>query len=86
MRREEEGDGGALTPEGSGSDEEWAVEESGLRGGVGGMGKGKGMQEEVNGEAVREGVRVWGRDMLVKTLVWGCGWGMMTVGLWGEGA
>lgn len=59
------------------SDEEWEVEGSG-DGGDGGSGG-------VNGEAVREGMERWGGKMLGRTAVWGVGWLVTVVGLWGDG-
>ncbi|KAM0804203.1 hypothetical protein BDR22DRAFT_960313 [Usnea florida] len=53
------------------SDEEWEVE----GGSAGGM----------NGEAVREGMEKWRGKMLGRTWVWGVGWLVTVVGLWGDG-
>jgi len=47
--------------------------------------KGKGV-EEANGEAVREEMEAWTFGMAVKTGVWGLGWAMGMMGLWGDGA
>ena len=65
------GGGRARTPDSSGSDEEWEVE----GGGSGGL----------NGEAVREGMERWRGKMVVRTVVWGVGWLVTVVGMWGDG-
>ena len=62
----------ARTPESS--DEEWEVE-----------GDGSGSGEGVNGEAVREGMERWRAQMVGRTAVWGVGWAVTVVGLWGDG-
>ncbi len=53
------------------SDEEWEVE------GDGGM--------NMNGEAVREGMERWRGRMVGRMAVWGVGWLVTVVGLWGDG-
>ncbi|KAI4114466.1 MAG: hypothetical protein LQ338_008002 [Usnochroma carphineum] len=40
----------------------------------------------VNGEVVREGMEGWRVKQAVKAAVWGVGWAMAVVGLWGDGA
>ena len=70
------GGGGEFTPSGSesGGEEEWEVE-----GGKEGEGGG------VNGEAVREGMERWRRGQLGRGVVWGVGWVVTVIGLWGDG-
>lgn len=53
------------------SDEEWEVE---------GASTGS-----LNGEAVREGMEKWRGKMVGRTAVWGVGWLVTVVGLWGDG-
>ncbi|KAL8761518.1 MAG: hypothetical protein Q9184_002367 [Pyrenodesmia sp. 2 TL-2023] len=40
----------------------------------------------VNGEAVREGMEAWRVKQGVKAAVWGFGWALAVVGLWGDAA
>ncbi|KAL8920408.1 MAG: hypothetical protein Q9208_006289 [Pyrenodesmia sp. 3 TL-2023] len=40
----------------------------------------------VNGEAVREGMEGWRVKQGVKAAVWGFGWALAVVGIWGDGA
>ena len=64
--------GGKGKDEASGSDssdEEWEVE-----GSVGSL----------NGEVVREGMEKWRGKMMGRTAVWGIGWLVTVVGLWGD--
>ena len=42
--------------------------------------------EEVNGEAVRESVRVWRKGILAQGISYGLGFAIMVVGIWGDGA
>ncbi len=51
-------------------DEEWIADEEG----------------NVNGEVVREGMEVWKVKQKIKAGIWGVGWAMAVVGLWGDGA
>lgn len=51
-------------------DEEWVAEEGGA----------------LNGEVVREGLEGWRIKQGVKAGVWGVGWAVAVVGLWGDGA
>ena len=67
---------GSRTPDTGSSDEEWEVE--GGKGGAGGSGG-------VNGEAVREGMEKWRGKMVGRAVVWGVGWVVTVVGLWGDG-
>ena len=53
------------------SDEEWEVEGASTGG--------------LNGEAVREGMEKWRGKMVGRTVVWGVGWLVTVVGLWGDG-
>lgn len=41
--------------------------------------------EEVNGEVVREEMEAWRWGQAVRSAVWGLGWGMSVVGIWGDG-
>ena len=41
---------------------------------------------EVNGEAVREGMQRWRLGEMVKGGCWAMGWGMATIGIWGDGS
>lgn len=66
---EREGGERVRTPESS--DEEWEVEGGS---GVGGL----------NGEAVREGMERWRGKMVGRTAVWGVGWLVTVIGLWGD--
>lgn len=73
------------------ADEEWEVDASGLRGGAGGNRTplDSGSEEEggeVNGESVREGMRSWGQGIARRGVVWGVGFAVAVVGLWGDGA
>lgn len=43
-------------------------------------------EEEVNGEAVREGMEKWQGKMMLRTGFWGLAWMLCTVGIWGDGA
>lgn len=68
---------GSRTPDTGSSDEEWEVEgEGGSRGGSGSGG--------MNGEAVREGMEKWRMKMVEMGAVWGVGWLVTVVGLWGD--
>lgn len=58
------------------SDEEWEVEGAGGAASSGGG---------LNGEAVREGMERWKGKMVGRTAVWGVGWLVTVVGLWGDG-
>lgn len=40
----------------------------------------------VNGEVVREGMEGWRAKQAWKAGIWGLGWGMAVVGVWGDGA
>ncbi|KAL8856478.1 MAG: hypothetical protein Q9178_006948 [Gyalolechia marmorata] len=51
-------------------DEEWIADEEG----------------NVNGEVVREGMEGWKVRQGIKAGIWGVGWAMAVVGLWGDGA
>ena len=51
-------------------DEEWEVE-----GGRGGL----------NGEVLREGMERWRGRLVGSGVVWGVGWVVSVVGLWGDG-
>lgn len=42
--------------------------------------------EGVNGEVVRDGMEVWRGRQVVRTAVWGVGWLMAVVGIWGDGS
>ena len=42
--------------------------------------------DDVNGEAVREGMEKWQGKMVLRTGFWGLAWVLCTVGLWGDGA
>lgn len=53
------------------SDEEWEVEGAST--------------DSLNGEAVREGMEKWRGKMVGRTAVWGVGWLVTVVGLWGDG-
>ena len=53
------------------SDEEW--EDGGKSG-------------ELNGEMVRLGVEGWRNTLAGKALVWGIGWTVAVIGIWGDGA
>lgn len=63
--------GSSLTPDTGSSDEEWEVEGEGGNGGM-------------NGEAVREGMEKWRMRMVERGAVWGVGWLITVVGLWGD--
>ncbi|KAL8945840.1 MAG: hypothetical protein Q9222_007676 [Ikaeria aurantiellina] len=41
---------------------------------------------DVNGEVVREGMESWRHKQGFKAGIWGLGWAMAVVGLWGDGA
>ena len=41
-------------------------------------------EEEVNGEAVREEIEGWRREERLRAGVWGVGWAMCVVGIWGD--
>lgn len=71
--RGDESGGSPMTPDSS--DEEWEVEgeKDGSRSG------------SLNGEAVREGMERWRGKMVGRTAVWGVGWLVTVVGLWGDG-
>ena len=43
------------------------------------------VEGEVNGEVVRKGVERWGEGMRWRGCVWGVGWGVCLVGIWGDG-
>ena len=54
---------------------------------VGGKGKGReGVDVNVNGEVFRENMVNWSNGMMVKAGVYGVGWFMGMLGLWGDGA
>ncbi len=58
----------------------WGVEEFG-------HGKEKGSEEDVetlNGEALRDRMEAWKASQLIRTGVWGLGWAMSVVGIWGD--
>lgn len=74
------GTGGARTPDSS--DEEWEVEGRENRD-AGGDGDGESLL--VNGEAVREGMEKWRGKMVGRMAVWGLGWLVTVIGLWGDG-
>ncbi|KAI4159273.1 MAG: hypothetical protein LQ346_009114, partial [Caloplaca aetnensis] len=40
----------------------------------------------VNGEVVRQGMEGWRVKQGIKAAVWGFGWALAVVGLWGDGA
>lgn len=42
--------------------------------------------EGMNGEVLREGMETWRDRQKLKTGIWGVGWAMCVVGLWGDGA
>lgn len=42
--------------------------------------------EELNGEALREGMDAWRGRQLLRTGVWGLGWIMSVIGIWGDGS
>lgn len=42
-------------------------------------------REGVNGEAVREGIERWRARQGWKAAVWGVGWGLAVLGIWGDG-
>ena len=44
----------------------------------------EGDEEEVNGEVVREGMERWRTSVGMRGAVWGTGWVMGMVGLWGD--
>ncbi|KAL8839323.1 MAG: hypothetical protein Q9176_004504 [Flavoplaca citrina] len=63
--------GKSMRKEGSWTeDEEWIGDEEG----------------DVNGEVVREGMEGWKVKQGVKAGIWGVGWAIAVVGLWGDGA
>lgn len=41
--------------------------------------------EGLNGEVLREGMAAWRARQLLRTGVWGLGWMMTVVGIWGDG-
>lgn len=47
---------------------------------------GEDMDEDVNGEEIRQQVEVYMKVNIVKTIVAGIGFAMSTVGIWGDGA
>lgn len=74
------GHGNANRGGGSGSDsgdEEWEVENGSMQG-LKGEGGG------VNGEVVREGMERWRGVQVGRTVVFGVGWIVTVVGLWGD--
>lgn len=38
----------------------------------------------VNGEVVRDGMEAWRGRQVARTAVWGVGWMMSVVGIWGD--
>lgn len=40
--------------------------------------------EEMNGEVVRERMEAWQWNQVLKTGIWGVGFGMSVVGIWGD--
>ena len=40
--------------------------------------------EDVNGEVVRDGMENWKGRMRVRGGVWGIGWAMCVLGIWGD--
>lgn len=42
--------------------------------------------EGMNGEVLREGMEAWRSRQMIRTGIWGLGWGMCVLGLWGDGA
>lgn len=82
---------GSRTPTSSdgGSDEEWEVEASGMRTTTkpttSGATVGKN-EEAVNGEAVRERVKVLRRGLMAQGISYAVGFSIMVVGIWGDGA
>lgn len=74
---------------GSSSDEEWEVDASGMRvpgNRTPGGSSASDEEGEVNGESVREGMRRWGQGVARRGVVWGVGFAIAVVGLWGDGA
>lgn len=67
--------GGRLQGNGTGADssgeDDWEVE--GARSGEG-----------LNGEVVRDGMEKWRGRMVGRTVVWGVGWALAMVGIWGD--
>ncbi|KAG8525709.1 uncharacterized protein KY384_000469 [Bacidia gigantensis] len=82
------GNGGSS---GASSDEEWEVEASGMRTkSAATKGKGRALTpesevEDVNGETVKQGIREWSRSTVYKGASWALGFGIMVVGMWGDG-
>ena len=73
----------------SSGDEEWDLGVSGVAksGTMGAAGAQSQSQSQAwNGEAVHEGMERWRKRMGWKSGVWGLGWAMAVVGLWGDGA
>lgn len=49
------------------------------------QGRGRSGQEmRINGEVVRDSMNGWTKVLAIQGAVWGVGWAMGTVGLWGE--
>lgn len=42
--------------------------------------------EGVNGEVVRDGMEAWRERQVARSAVWGVGWMMTVVGIWGDGS
>ena len=75
----------------SSADEEWEVDASGMRvpGNRTPAGDSSASDEEggeVNGESVREGMRRWGQGVARRGVMWGVGFAIAVLGLWGDGA
>ncbi|KAL6718678.1 hypothetical protein ACLMJK_002912 [Lecanora helva] len=66
----------------SSSDEEWEVENGGSMSRSKFAGKN---ETELNGEVVREAMEKWRKTQAGKAMVWGLGWVVCVVGLWGDG-
>ncbi len=70
------GNGNGNGASGSGSesgDEEWEVEGGSVQG-----------EKGLNGEVVREGMERWRGVQVGRTVVFGVGWVVTVVGLWGD--
>lgn len=42
--------------------------------------------EGMNGEVLKEGMETWRGRQILRTGIWGFGWAMCVLGLWGDGA
>jgi len=73
------GSDGSGSPSESG-DEEWEVENGSTQSLKAGYGSEKGL----NGEVVREGMERWRGMQVGRTVVFGVGWIVTLVGLWGD--